>query len=72
LRSRYNSYGPYGPYYGPRGPYNNNGYGQSGSQYNQQYQQTPPKGPFDEYADKSERVPDEPFGQYNQKDKDGE
>lgn len=72
LRSRYNSYGPYGPYYGPRGPYNNNGYGQNGSQYNQQYQQTPPKGPFDEYADKSERVPDEPFGQYNQKDKDGE
>lgn len=70
LRSRYNSYGPYGPYgYGPRGPYNtNNGYGQNGTQANQ----APPRGPFEEYVDKSERVPEEPFGQYNQNDKDGE
>lgn len=62
LRARYRAYGPYG-YYGPYGnPY--------GNPNNYQANQAQPKGPFEEYVDKSERTPEEPFSEYNNDKKD--
>lgn len=66
VRSRYNYYNyPYGNPYGgaPRG---GNPYGNQYGQPNGQYNQAPPT-PFEEFADKGEVDPGDPFDEFNDK-----